>query len=165
MCLAVYEHNPPRAIFEFYNSYTPNQQPPESTRLMMLSSPQNQLDVGTIDCAAFVSIDSQRFRYVLNLFRNVEKVDVAIMPSKVIFRSPGRTMFLYTEDKQCIIGGIGAGKELGFPISLNPTTFFNDLITIVDRVWLYLTTKLVSVIAAPIDLNVRIETYFIPSTV
>ena len=36
-------------------------------------------------------------RKLLQISCSVCTVDVAIMPSKVIFRSPGRTMFLYTE--------------------------------------------------------------------
>ena len=39
----------------------------------MLSSPENQVDVGTIDFATFVSIDSQQFKYMVNMFTNSEK--------------------------------------------------------------------------------------------
>ncbi|XP_023547578.1 uncharacterized protein LOC111806476 [Cucurbita pepo subsp. pepo] len=129
----------------------------------MLSSPENQVDVGTIDFATFVSIDSQQFKYMVNMFTNSEKVDVTMRPLQVMFQSPESIMILNKEDKQCIIGGIEDGEELGFSITLSPTTFFNDLTLIVDRVWLHLTTTGVSVICAPIDLNVQIEIYFKPS--
>ncbi|XP_022958852.1 uncharacterized protein LOC111460006 [Cucurbita moschata] len=129
----------------------------------MLSSPENQVDVGTIDFATFVSINSQQFRYIVNMFTNSEKVDVTMRPLQVMFQSPESIMILNKEDKQCIIAGIEEGEELGFSITLSPTTFFNDLTLIVDRVWLHLTTTGVSVICAPIDLNVRMEIYFKPS--
>lgn len=65
------------------------------------------------------------------------------------------------QDGECIIGGVQVDEQINFWIKLRPTTFFNDLTFLAERVWFYGTTKANVVIYAPIDLNAGFEIYFL----
>ncbi|XP_023540751.1 uncharacterized protein LOC111801026 [Cucurbita pepo subsp. pepo] len=114
-----------------------------------------------INCTTFVSIPSDFFHVVLNVFMDCfDYVLVTLTASLARFCNDAGDIVLIAQENQCSIGGVSSEHQIQFQISLSPWVSFRELARRVERVWIYKpNTSSFGIIAAPVGLYSRFLAY------